>query len=98
MRFEWINVEQMRRDPRVGWVWSRTHGQPSWVWKAAGLGAVVVFVVPLLILAFAAFLAFALIFGVLALVARVVGLLTPAPKDLAGNDDGRRNVRVIDPR
>lgn len=77
--------------------YQRMQSRPGWVWKAAALTAVVVFVVPILMLVLAAFLAAAVVFTILSLIARGVGFVrglftgerSPVPRD-----DGRRNVRV----
>lgn len=83
------------------WVhrYDRIQRQPSWVLKLALVAAVLVIVVPLLILTFAAILIGVVVFTIGSLVAsglRVISdLFTRRPTSPVQFDDGRRNVRII---
>ncbi|MBI1375630.1 MAG: hypothetical protein GC159_23210 [Phycisphaera sp.] len=92
MRFVNINFEQIRQSPMGGW-YTAASAQPSWVLKLAALAAAIIVFVPVLLLALAGVLAFAIVFIVGGLVHRagaaLSGLFSARP------DDGRRNVRVV---
>lgn len=94
VRFE---EEVRRRHPGTGvWV-TRISRQPGWVTKTALLAAMLVVVVPIVLLTLAAVVIGLTCLGVLGLIAsagrfvsRLLGWSHPR------QDDGRRNVQVID--
>lgn len=95
-----------RQDPRFRQWYQRIDRQPGWVVKASILAAVLVVVVPLVVLTLAAlavalavFVVGGLIAAILCLLGRLFGGLRPLAADvrLRHVNDGRRNVRIIDP-
>lgn len=87
----------MRDHPSMRIWYQRVQSRPGWVWKATAITALVVVVVPILILVAAAVLAAAVVFTVLSLIARGVGLvrgLFTGGGSTMPSDRGRRNVRV----
>ena len=94
--FRFINTEKLRDDPRFGGWYAAAGRQPSWAWKIAGTVALLVFIVPILLLTLAAVFAFAIVFGLLMLVSKVLSVFTGGGNSAAPQrNDGRVNVRVI---
>lgn len=91
----------IRQHPRFGPWYTRVERQPSWVIKFTAIAAVLVIVVPLVLLTFAALLVAAVVFTFLALVMRGLAVLGSIfnfsnPDDAPTyRGDGRENVRVI---
>jgi len=97
-RFE---QEVHRRHPGAGLWYTRVRSQPGWVVKTAIGVALLVVVVPIVLLTLAAVFVGLVCMLALSLVAAVVRgvseLFKPGtPGSLKSQDDGRRNVRVID--
>jgi hypothetical protein len=110
MIFRQFIFDSMRQDPRVGPLYARVSRRPGWTWKYAGLAAVAVIVVPIILLVMAAVATFVLVFVLLSIIAAVINVfrsLLPGPRPgshgtgSSGHtpppqaDGGRRNVRVI---
>ncbi len=87
-----------RRSPSAGVYYARLSRQPGWVLKTAGFVALLVVVVPVVLLTLAAVIVGLICLAVLGLIASairgVAGLFRPATN--RRQDDGRRNVRVIE--
>jgi uncharacterized protein YfaT (DUF1175 family) len=102
MRYARYHFHNLRNDPRIAGWYQRVAGQPSWVWKFAAIAALAVLVVPVLMLVFSALAAFLLVFVALGVAHRLGvwlnGLFEKHSGSLRRSDDGRRNVRVVDPR
>lgn len=86
----------IQNHPSLGPWYRRMESRPGWVWRGAVAAAVIVFVVPLVLLALAAMVIAAAVFVVLSLTAAGLGTV----RRLFGGhglprDDGRRNVRII---
>jgi hypothetical protein len=90
-----VHTERFGFDDRFVRVYRRVRVQPPWVWGTALLIGGVIFIIPLVLLTIGAVLTIALIYILLSLVHRITSgiarLLTP------GDQEGRRNVRVIRP-
>lgn len=90
----------VREHPQYGTWYRRVEGRPGWVWKWAVGAALLVIVVPLILITLAAVAVGALVFLVLGAVASVLRLFSSSPRHIlrppSGND-GRENVRIIDP-
>ena len=89
--------EVHRRHPGAGVWYTRVSRQPGWVLKTAVGVALMVVVVPIVLLTFAAVLVGLTCLLALSLVAAIArgvsGLFTPGTA--RSQDDGRRNVRII---
>ena len=79
--------------------YDRLRGRPGWVLKTAFCAAMLVVVLPLLLLALAGAVTFAVLLVVLGAVAAVIGWFNRMFARIGGtfSDDGRRNVRVRRP-
>ncbi len=94
VRFE---EEVRRRHPGAGVWYTRVSRQPGWVTKTALVMALLVVVVPIVLLTLAA-----VAIGLICLL--VLGLVASAGRFISGlfdgslkrQDDGRRNVQVVD--
>ncbi len=94
VRFE---EEMSRRHPGAGRLYARVRRQPGWVTRTAFIIAVLVVVVPILLLTLAAVavgLACLLVLGLVAQIGRFFANLFRG--GLGREDDGRRNVRVVE--
>ena len=94
MRFVHFNLDGLRGDPRFSSFYTRANSAPSWVLRAALLAALAIIVIPFLLLALTAILAFTAVFLVLGL----VHAISHAVRSTLGGqraDPARRNVRVI---
>jgi len=96
MRFTFLNENQT-----FGPWAQRVQGQPGWVVRSAALAMVLVVVVPVVLLAAAAIFVGALVFFALSLVAGILrslnAVFSRGSRSSPVPDQGRRNVRVIDP-
>jgi len=86
----------MGRHRVVGSWQQRIARQPGWVFRAAAAATILVFFVPLALLALAAVVAGAFVFMVLGAIAAMIQLLSAAIGGTSGGSgDQRVNVRVI---
>ena len=93
----------VRDHPQYGRWYQRVEGRPGWVWKSAITAAVLIIIIPLVLLSLAAILVGVLVFLVLGLIASILRLFQPGnrsgqpPMSPRSADDGRENVRIMDP-
>ncbi len=90
-----IRFERFSADPRFGRVYRRVTAEPSWVWRTALAVGVIVFVLPIVLLALGAVVSVVAVYFLLSLLnraARAIGRTFGGP-----DASGRRNVRVVDP-
>lgn len=94
-------------DPRLGGMFRLATGRPPWVLKGTLVVAAFLFIVPLVLLAvllIAAGLVTALTWSALSAIAHLIDTITgrgnsdqPLRPNPRPADDGRENVRVVDP-
>lgn len=94
-----FDFQQFDRSGRFTGIYRRVSSKPSWVWRGTLMVGILLFVVPLMLLAIAALVAMGLTYLLLSLIANIGQIFTGGKPHhpLHDRQDGRVNVRVIRP-